>query len=165
MKELKSEFFTLRELTRSATATRLGIDNTPSDEIIDNLQLLCDRILDPLRGRWWLRPIRVSSGYRCPRLNRMVGGAMGSLHMSGLAADITSLLDNPSANKSLLIRLLHSNLPFHKVIIEKPDEEMCPDWIHVQYWERDNPRRIVRVFDGHGYRPLTTAERKLLRLN
>ena len=55
MKELKSEFFTLRELTRSATATRLGIDNTPSDEIIDNLQLLCDRILDPLRGRWWLR--------------------------------------------------------------------------------------------------------------
>ena len=164
MKELKSEFFTLRELTRSATATRLGIDNTPSDEIIDNLQLLCDKVLDPLHRRWGAA-IRVSSGYRCPRLNRVVGGAKGSMHMSGLAADITSLCDIPQINRCLLIILLHSNLPFHKVIIEKPDEKMCPDWIHVQYAKTDKPRRIVRVFDGQGYRPLTTGERKLLKLN
>lgn len=163
MKELKSEFFTLRELTRSATATRLGIDNTPSDEIIDNLQLLCDKILDPLRKRWGAG-VRVSSGYRCPRLNRMVGGAKGSMHMNGLAADITSLYDNSYMNRCLLISLLHSNLPFDKVIIEKPDVMMHPDWIHVQYAKTDKPRRIVRVFDGSGYRPLTTEERILLRL-
>ena len=164
MKELKSEFFTLRELTHSATATRLGIDNTPSDEIIDNLQRLCDKVLDPLRRKWG-GACRVSSGYRCPRLNRVVGGAKGSMHMCGLAADITSLYDIRASNKRLLICLLHSNLPFHKVIIEKPDEEMRPDWIHVQYAMTDKPRRIVRVFDGHGYRPLTTGERKLLKLN
>ena len=157
MKELKCKFFTLRELTRSATATRLGIDNTPSDEIIDNLQLLCDKVLDPLRLRWGAA-IRVSSGYRCPRLNRVVGGAKGSMHMCGLAADITSLFDTPAMNRCLLIILLHSNLPFHKVIIEKPDEEMCPDWIHVQYAETDNPRRKVLVYDGHNYRNLITEE-------
>lgn len=161
MKEFKSDFFTLRELTHSATATRLGIDNTPSDEIIDNLQLLCDEVLDPLRRRWG-GPIRVSSGYRCPILNTAVGGAKSSMHMRGLAADITCLLDHPSYNKRLLRCLLTSNIPYDKVIIEKPDEEMRPDWIHVQYVKSDmgtaSPRRIVLVFDGHGYSKLTAKE-------
>lgn len=166
MKELKSDFFTLRELTSSATATRLGIDNTPSDEIIDNLQLLCNEVLDPLRWRW-TGAIRVSSGYRCPQLNKAVGGAKCSLHMQGLAADITSLYDDPVVNKDLLSCLLKSDLPFDKVIIEKPDEKMRPDWIHVQYAKADmgtaSPRRIVLVYDGHGYRPMSKGEwRKLM---
>lgn len=166
MKVFKSDYFTLRELTRSATATRLGIDNTPGDEIIGNLQLLCDEVLVPLRRRFGL-PIHVSSGYRCPRLNKAVGGAPNSMHMQGLAADITSLYDIPSVNKNLLSCLLGSNLPFDKVIIEKPDEEMRPDWIHVQYAKADmgtaSPRRIVLVYDGHGYRPMSKGEwRKLM---
>lgn len=87
--------FTLQELTRSATARRLGIDNTPPDEAVKNLTALVDNVLDPLREAWG-SPIHVNSGYRCPALNRAVNGAPHSQHMRGEAADITvgSRLDN-----------------------------------------------------------------------
>ena len=81
-----SPHFTLEEFTVSQTATRLGIDNTPSGQVIANLQNLCVNLLEPLRLR--VGPIKISSGYRCSLLNKRVGGASNSDHLYGCAADI-----------------------------------------------------------------------------
>lgn len=159
MKLLDAKYFTLRELTRSATAKRMGIDNTPNDDVIANLQKLCTNVLDPLRKQY-RQPIRVSSGYRCPDLNKAVGGAPFSAHMTGLAADITSEQDDLIGNRKLLrvlLDMMRSGLPVDKVIIEHPKND-CPDWIHVQ-WSM-HPRRLVYTYDGSSYKLLTESEWK-----
>lgn len=81
--------FTIAELTRSATAQRLGIENTPTADIIANMQRLIDVVLDPAR-RLLGNPIFVNSGYRCPILNEAVGGVERSYHLHGRAADLTT---------------------------------------------------------------------------
>ena len=81
------KFFSIEELTQSATAKRLGIDNTPSDKIKKNLTLFIEKVLDPIREDWG-GPIIVSSGYRCPDLNAKVGGAKTSGHQYGYCADL-----------------------------------------------------------------------------
>lgn len=81
------KFFSIEELTKSATAKRLGIDNTPSDNIKKNLTLFIEKVLDPIREDWG-SPISVSSGYRCPELNAKVGGAKTSGHQYGYCADL-----------------------------------------------------------------------------
>ena len=81
------KYFSITELTRSDTANRLGIDNTPSDEIKNNLTLFIERVLDPIREDWG-SPIMVSSGYRCPELNAKVGGAKTSGHQYGYCVDL-----------------------------------------------------------------------------
>lgn len=81
------KFFSIEELTKSATAKRLGIDNTPSDDIKNNLTLFIEKVLDPIREDWG-GPISVSSGYRCPELNKAVGGAKNSGHQYGFCADL-----------------------------------------------------------------------------
>ena len=80
-------YFTLDEFVRSATAQTHGIANVPSAEAVRNLELLTKCVLDPLREAWGA-PIIVNSGYRCPELNKAVGGAKASYHMQGMAADI-----------------------------------------------------------------------------
>ena len=89
------KYFTIRELTKSNTAVRKGINNTPNSTIINSLTELINNVLDPLREKWGA-PIKVSSGYRCPALNRAIGGATNSQHMKGEAADITSMSDSSS---------------------------------------------------------------------
>ena len=84
MKKIK--YFKLSEFLNSATAKRLRIDNTPSFEVVDNLNKLAD-YLDGIREKLG-KPILVSSGYRCPVLNKAVGGVANSQHLKGLAADV-----------------------------------------------------------------------------
>ena len=74
-------------MVRSDTAKRYGIDNTPSDEIKRNLEVFIDTVLDPIRAAWG-SPITVSSGYRCPELNKKVGGANTSGHLYGFCVDL-----------------------------------------------------------------------------
>lgn len=78
--------FTLSEFTRSDTAERYGIANTPNESQVRNIECLCALILDPLRDIVG-HPIYITSGYRSPRLNRLVGGSITSAHKEGLAAD------------------------------------------------------------------------------
>ena len=90
-------YFTFKELTRSQTAEKLGINNMPDTaEKIDNLDKLREKILDPLREAYG-KPIYVTSGYRCKALNTKIGGATSSQHMSGEAVDIYVLghMQNP----------------------------------------------------------------------
>ena len=79
--------FTIQELVHSNTATRLGIDNTPTEEEMKNMENLIDLVLDPLREEVG-KPIIVTSGYRCLKLNEAVGSKPNSQHMAGLAADL-----------------------------------------------------------------------------
>ena len=126
------KYFTLTELIRSSTAIRHGIDNTPDAETIKRLEALVENVLDPLREAYG-KPITVTSGYRCPRLNRAVGGAANSQHIKGEAADITA--GSPSEN--LYIYNLLKNLPIDQAINERKGS-----WIHVSY----SSRRCRRQF-------------------
>lgn len=81
------KYFSILEFTRSETARKLGIDNTAPLEIRNNIRLFVETILDPIREDWG-SPITVSSGYRCDRLNKAVGGAENSGHKYGFCADL-----------------------------------------------------------------------------
>lgn len=81
------KYFSVDEMVRSATAKKLGIDNSPTEEIANNLVLFIETTLDPIREDWG-GPISVSSGYRCPELNKAVGGAKNSGHQYGFCADL-----------------------------------------------------------------------------
>ena len=129
-------YFTLQELTRSATARRLGIYNTPPASAVKALNELVDNVLDPLREAWG-GPIRVNSGYRCPALNKAVGGSPYSQHQRGEAADIT--VGTPSANRRLLALIKRLDLPVDQCI----DEKGCR-WIHVSHRKGHNRRQYMK---------------------
>lgn len=128
--------FTLEELLRSATASRLSIPNTPSVSVTHNLILLCNHILQPLRNAYG-KPIIVTSGYRSPELNKAIGGAKNSQHMRGQAADIKGSGGAiPQENRRLFDLIQKLNLPFDQLIDEKNFS-----WIHVSF--SDTPRHQV----------------------
>ena len=128
--------FTIKELCRSATAERLGIDNTPPRSAVTALHELVDHVLDPLREAWG-GPIHVNSGYRCPELNRAVGGTPYSQHQRGEAADIT--VGIPARNRRLLALIKRLNLPVDQCI----DEKGCR-WIHVSHRAGRNRRLYMK---------------------
>lgn len=130
------KYFTIKELTRSATARCLGIDNTPQPSAVKALHELVDHVLDPLRDAWG-GPIRVNSGYRCPELNEAVGGTPGSQHLRGEAADIT--VGSRSANRRLLALIKRLDLPVDQCI----DEKGCR-WIHVSHRKGRNRRMYMK---------------------
>ena len=134
------KYFTLSELTKSATATRLGINNAGNALVRANLTALVENVLDPLRERWG-SPIIVTSGYRCAALNKDVGGVAGSQHTSGEAADIRTVSDSREDNMRLLRCLLNSGIVYDQVICEYPDAQGRPDWIHVSYRRRSQNRQ------------------------
>lgn len=114
-----SAHFTLAELTASQTATRRGIDNTPPAVVVANLRRVAE-LLERVRAAVGL-PIRVSSGYRCSALNRAIGGAANSSHMSGLAADITAPGLSP---KQLATAIIAAGVEFDQLIYEGA-------WVHI----------------------------------
>ena len=124
-----SKNFTLEEMIASSTAKSKKIDNTPSKEIVENLTILCRDVLQPIRDEWGA-PIVVSSGYRCPILNKAVRGASNSQHVYGTAADIHTVEDIPAKNKELfnLIVLLakRGKISYRQVI-----DEYGYNWIHI----------------------------------
>ena len=126
------KYFTIRELSKSATATRKGINNTPTSNIETALKNLIENVLDPLREKWGA-PIVVSSGYRCPALNRAVGGATNSQHTKGEAADIRTVSDSREDNMKLLRCLINSGIIYDQVISEDVDSAGRPNWIHVSF--------------------------------
>lgn len=133
----RGKYFTLEEMTKSPTAVRLGISNKPSADIVAALERLVLNVLDPLREAWGA-PIVVTSGYRSPRLNSAVGGARGSQHTYGQAADIRTMGDRPEDNRRLRDLLISLNLPFDQLI----DEYGC-DWLHVSYRASGNRGQVL----------------------
>lgn len=122
-----TKHFKLSEFTRSNTAKKYGIDNTPSLEVISNLQYLCREILEPLR-ECMNEPIVISSGYRCPKLNSHpdVKGKPTSQHLTGEAADIH--LPSIEDGRRYMLFILN-NCHFHQIIWEHDTHGNY--WIHV----------------------------------
>jgi zinc D-Ala-D-Ala carboxypeptidase len=133
-----SRNFTLEELTFSQTAARSGISNAPNATQIAALKSLCDNVLQPLRDAL-NTPIVISSGFRCPALNRAVDGAPDSQHLEGKAADITC----PAlSTDDLFKRVLDLNLPFDQLIYEGGRE--CV-WVHVSFDSANLRGEIMRA--------------------
>ena len=132
------KYFNYYELTASSTAKRKGIDNTPDATVRANLTALVANILDPLREAYG-KPIVVSSGYRSPKLNKAVGGAAKSQHVTGQAADIHTLSDTPADNKKLFDLIQSLKLPFDQLI-----NEYNFNWVHVSFSPR-NRRQVLKI--------------------
>lgn len=130
MNEYITKNFTWNELTHSATAKRLGIDNSVPERYMSNVIKLCTDILQPLRDAW-NAPIIVSSGFRCYSLNKAVKGAVASDHMIGCAADIRSMSDTLKDNLELFELIKKLNLPYRQLIYEYGTYKDGPDWVHV----------------------------------
>ena len=123
------KYFTIEELTRSTTATARGLDNTPTPEIKANLERLVDKVLDPLREKYG-KPITVNSGYRCPELNKAVGGSKTSDHVKGFAADLTG---GSKQENEKIFNIIRDNFAWTQLINERDFS-----WVHVSY----DPNRI-----------------------
>ena len=133
------KYFTIQELTASATAKRKCIDNTPDAKAVASLTALVANVLDPLREAYG-KPIVVTSGYRCPKLNRAVGGAARSQHTNGEAVDIRTLSDRTWENRQLFELIQKLKLPYDQLI-----DEYNYDWVHVSFVEGKNRRQVLHV--------------------
>ena len=121
--------FTLKELTKSDTATRLGLDNTPDEETIENLKLLCEKVLQPVREHFG-KPVTINSGYRSPESNAAVGGSKTSDHCKGQACDLEiEGVSNPD-----LAQWIMDNLEYTQLILEFYTQgQPNSGWVHVSY--------------------------------
>lgn len=128
------KYFTLKEFVNSETAKENNVDNTPNLEQILNIHRLCVLVLEPTRKQLG-RPITVTSGYRCPALNRLVGGVSNSQHLTGCAADLkcTNLVE--------LFDILSENPEIDQLLFE---DNGVTRWIHVSIPEQGKtPRRQI----------------------
>lgn len=131
------KYFTFAEFSKSDTATRLGIDNTIPESAKGAIEQLVNQVLDPLRQAWG-RPIIVTSGYRCPKLNSAVGGSKTSHHVKGMAADISA--GNKVDNKRLYDLIIALNLPFTQLI-----DESDFTWVHVSLDPANVKRQTLKL--------------------
>jgi len=151
------KYFTISELLKSDTALKHNLWNGANLEVEENLRSLVERVLDPLREAYG-KPIRVTSGYRCPQLNRLVGGAPNSQHMRGEAADIVAYSQSTRdcGSKPAMRILGEENLKlgklieqlgnFDQLIYEQCDKQGNPRWIHVS-WKRNgwNRKQVIHT--------------------
>jgi zinc D-Ala-D-Ala carboxypeptidase len=121
--------FSLHELTKSETALRLDLDNTPDDEATENLRVLCEKVLQPVRDHYG-KGVKVNSAYRSPESNAAVGGSKTSDHCKGMAADI----EIPGVANADLAQWIMDNLDYTQLILEFYTPGI-PDsgWVHVSY--------------------------------
>ena len=135
-----SQNFSLKELVASQTADRKGIDNTPTDEHIENLKLLCKNVLQPIRDEWGV--VSVSSGYRSQALCQAIGSVSTSQHARGQAADFECY----SVDNRELFDWITQNLEFDQAILEFYTGAPDSGWIHVSYNEDGNRKQTLRAF-------------------
>lgn len=145
------KYFTIKELCASATATKLGIKNEPTKQVLVNLESLVLNILDPLRAAWG-GGIIVTSGYRSVALNKAVGGSSSSAHRYGYAADIVPADRRIAAFKAFCVKWLKENaISFDQYI----DEADGSEWVHIAIKSGSgNQRRQFLKYRNKNYLPL-----------
>ena len=142
-----SKHISYKEGVRSNTATRLGIDNTPGDYEIGNMELIAERIFEPLRA-WVGGPVKINSFYRNKELNLAIGGSHRSQHCEGRAIDLDDTFSHKT-NKEMH-DWIKENLNFDQLIYEFGDDNN-PDWVHVSYVSEDqNRNRCLRALKKNG---------------
>jgi zinc D-Ala-D-Ala carboxypeptidase len=136
-----SKSFTLNELTKSQEATRLGIDNTPGEEHIENLKILCEKILQPLRDYYGM-PVSISSGYRSAALCEAIGSSSKSQHTKGQAADFEIF---GVANKDIA-EFIVNNFDYDQCILEFWNEnDPNSGWVHCSYSANGNRKQYLKA--------------------
>ena len=137
-----SEHISYKEGVYSVTATRLGVDNTPNDEQLTNMELVAEEVFEPLR-EWVGGPIKINSFFRGSELNKAIGGARKSQHMKGQAMDIDDNYGH--ATNAEMYHWIKDNLDFDQLIWEFGDDDN-PDWVHISYVnDKDNRNRRLRA--------------------
>ena len=142
-----SKHISYREGVYSRTATRLGIDNTPNDEQLENMELVAEEVFEPLRA-WVGGPIKINSFFRSPKLNTAIGGSSKSQHCKGQAIDIDDTFGR--ATNAEMYHFIKKHLDFDQMIWEFGDEDN-PDWVHVSYVSSDkNRNRCLQAYKENG---------------
>jgi len=145
-----SDHFTLSELTKSSTAERLGIANEPGSMEVENLIMVCDQILEPVRNHYGI-PFAPNSGFRGLELNRAIGSSGNSQHVKGEAVDF----EVPGISNKEVALWVMENCEFDQLILEFYKEDI-PDsgWVHCSYTIENDNRKSARVFDGRHWSAL-----------
>jgi len=142
-----SKHISYKEGVYSITATRRGINNDPNDEQLNNMELLAEKVFEPLR-EWVGGPIKINSFFRCPELNKAIGGSSKSQHCHGQAIDIDDTYGKVA--NSEMYHYIKENLDFDQIIWEFGDDDN-PNWVHVSYVsEEDNRKRCLRAYRSNG---------------
>lgn len=137
---------TLLEATKSQTAIRFGIDNTPNQVQIENMMRVSGKIIEPILARF--PGVFIYSFFRSPALNKKIGGSKTSQHCNGEAVD----LDSVGNKANLDIFLTVYDMVFDQLIAEYPDEKGVPSWVHVSYVEHPKKNRgqvLVKLKDRY----------------
>ena len=149
-----TENFSLIELTKSQTAERKGINNTPSAEHQENLKSLCEMILQPIRDHFG-QVVSVSSGYRSPELCVAIGSSTKSQHARGESADFEIF----GVSNKELADYIDQNLDYDQLILEywKGEDEPNSGWVHCSYTNGNNRKQYLRAYKENGstkYEPI-----------
>ena len=149
-----TENFSLNELTKSQTAERKGIDNTPSAEHQENLKSLCEMILQPIRDHVE-QVVSVSSGYRSPELCVAIGSSTQSQHAKGQASDFEIF----GVSNKELADYIDQNLDYDQLILEywKGEDEPNSGWVHCSFNTQGNRKQYLRAYKENGstkYEPI-----------
>tara|TARA_R100000700_G_C3123559_1_gene111582 strand:- start:19 stop:462 length:444 start_codon:yes stop_codon:yes gene_type:complete len=137
----------MKEATKSITALRLGIDNTPNGDALSNMKELAEKVFEPLRA-WVGGAIKVNSFYRSPALNEAIGGSSRSQHCKGQAIDIDDVYGHKT--NAEMFAFIKDELSFDQMIWEFGNEDN-PDWVHVSYVsEEKNRNRILKAVRDDG---------------
>ena len=141
-----SNNFSLAELTKSQTATRKGIDNTPSDTHIQNLIHLAESVLQPVREHFG-KPVMISSGYRSPALCEAIGSSTKSQHARGEAADF----EIAGVDNKELATWISKNTEFDQLILEFYNEgDPNSGWVHCSAVTEGPRKQVLRASKVEG---------------
>jgi len=142
-----SKHISEKEATKSITALRLNIDNTPNGTAVNNMKKLAENIFEPLR-KWVGGPIKITSFYRSPDLCVALGSKVSSQHCKGQAMDIDDIYGHKT--NAEMFMWIKENLDFDQMIWEFGNEEN-PDWVHISYVDKENNRnRILKAVRDQG---------------
>ena len=141
-----SEHVSYKEATKSVTANRLGIENTPDEDVIATMKVTCKCVFEPIREHF-NQPIYISSFYRSPELNTAIGGSKKSQHCKGEAIDIDDVYGD--TKNSQIFEYIKDRLDFDQLIWEFGDDQN-PSWVHVSYRLGNNRRRVLKAYKSQG---------------
>lgn len=150
-----SQHLNLAEVTRSDSAKRHGIDNTPTAEHLENFKLLADKVFEPIREHFKV-PIFISSGYRSKALNSFIGGSASSQHCKGQAIDIDMDGGNGEVTNRMVFDFIKNKLDFDQLIWEF-GTDFNPDWVHVSFVKSGNRKQKLKALRSGGkttYQPI-----------
>ena len=138
-----SKNFSKAELCKSQTATRMGLNNNPTDDQTENLRLLCERVLQPVRDHF-NQVVSISSGFRDPILSQKIGSSIKSQHCKGEAADFEIF----GVSNADLCKWISENCDFDQMILEYHTVgEPNSGWVHVSYRsDGENRKQILRAY-------------------